>query len=70
MADDSVLVVEDTSCVFILYSAYILLHVLADDHDLPLGAVFGDTSVLGASMAAILHHSRLFLALYEHRFIV
>lgn len=44
--DQSILVVE-TCCNFLfLDCANVLLYVAADDHDLPLVAIFGDTSEL------------------------
>ena len=65
--DKRVLVIEARCCFFVLDSTDVLLDFPADDHNLPLAAILGDTTELGAALASCLQENRLVLTLDQHR---
>ena len=65
--DERVLVIEASGCFFVLDGTDVLLDFPADDHNLPLAPILGDTSELGATLASCLQENRLVLALDQHR---
>ena len=64
--DQGVFVVKTSSHLLVVDSADVFLHVAADDHDLPLRAVLGDPSVLGAPLASRLQKRTLVFSVNQH----
>ena len=65
--DTRVLVIEARRCFFVLDGTDVLLDFPANDHDLPLAPILGDSTELGTALASCLQENRLVLALDQHR---
>ena len=63
---DRVLIIEETCSVLILNRSNILLQSAAHRHNLPLGAIFGDSTILATALASHLQDIR-FVPRLDHK---
>jgi len=68
--DQGVLVVEASCLKLVVDRSYVLLYGAADDHHLPLRAVFGDAAIKGPALTPSLKQKRLHLAVDKYCILV